>query len=331
MTKRLLPLVGPITYYLPVRDGRPCTDGLKGELRLIAEAEISVVRGEFGGMDRFYAAIRKDGRNFLTAAGVALFGAVGTDDPVLFDTVLKDIAAYPSRYGTPEAKLAVEIVMVWIRNFLHAPMKCPEWLVNFDLAVIPGEWRRQVSYLAVECLRRKGEYKAAAILAEALLNLDPKMAVKSSAADIYLKMAKAKLCREEGRMDEAERWCRAVVESAKSLGIILPFLGVMLGPKSALERVLAAGAPELLARIKKLTNGYFRNLVKYHNRYTGDSVTEDLRPREFYIAGLVKHGVSYKEIAERTGMSDGRVRNTISEIYDILHVGRGAEIGDLVW
>lgn len=329
--KKPLPLVGPITYYLPIRNGRPCTDGLTGEPRLIARAELRVMRGEFDGMDRFYAAIRKDGRNFLTAAGVAFFGAVGSDDSRLFDTVLKDIAAYPSRYGSPEAKLAVEIVMVWLRNFLQAPMECPEWLDHLDLASIPGEWRHQVAYLAVGHLKRKGEYTAAAILADAVLNLEPEKVVRSSAADIFLKMSKAKLFRESGRMDEAARWCHATVESAKPLGIVLPFLGVVMGPKSAMERALAEDAPELLAKVKKLTNGYFRNLVKCHNRYTGDSVTEDLRPREFYIAGLVKRGVRYKEIAKRTGMSEGRVRNTVSEIYDILHIGSGAEIGGLVW
>ena len=331
MKRKPLPLVGPITYYLPIRNGRPCKDGLTGELRLIAQAEISVVRGEFEGMDRFYAAIRKDGRNFLTAADIALFGAVGTDDPHLFDTVLKDIAAYPSRYGSPEAKLAVEIVMIWLRNFLHAPMVCPEWLANLDLASIPGEWRHQVAYLAVVCLERRGEHRAAAVLADALLNLEPEKTVKSSTADIFLKMAKTKICREEGRMSEAARWCHAVVESAKPLGIVLPFLGMMLGPKSALERALSAGAPELLAKVKKLTNGYFRNLVKYHNRYTGDSVTEELRPREFFVAQSLKRGLRYKEIAERTGMSEGRVRNMISEIYDILHIRSAAEIGGLVW
>ena len=329
--KNALPLVGPIAFYLPNRNGRPCTDGLTGELRLIAEAEIRIVRGEFEGMDRFYAAIRKDGRNFLTAAGVALFGAVGSDDPLLFDTVLKDIAAYPSRYGSPEAKLAVEIVMVWFRNFLNVPMECPEWLVNLDLASIPGEWRHQVAYLAVGCLKRKGEYKAAAVLADVVLNLEPEKAVKSSAADILLKMERAKLCREEGRMVEAERWCRAVVESAKPRGIVLPFLGVMLGPKSALERTLAKDAPELLAKVKKLTNGYFRNLVKYHNRYTGEKVSEDLTPREFYLAQSLKRGLRYKEIAERLGVSVSNVHNMIVVVYEKLHIRSNRSIGGKVW
>lgn len=329
--RKPLPHIGPIAYYLSVRNGYPSIVGVTGELRLIARATMRVMRGEFDGVDRFYAAIRKDGRNFLTAAGVAFFGAIGSNDPVLFDAVIKDIAAYPSRYGTPEAKFAAEIVMVWIRIYLRVPMTYPEWIVNLDLASVPCEWRYQVSNLAVEYLHQKGEYEAASILADVLLNLEPEKIRKSSTIDIFLKMEKARLCRETGRMDEAARWCRETVECAKLRGVILPFLGGVLGPKSALERVLAAEAPELLAKIKKLTNGYFRNRVKYHNRYARDSVSEDLRPREFYIAHLLKHGVRYKEIAERTGMSEGRVRNMVSEIYDILHIRNAAEIGGLVW
>ena len=329
--KKPLPLVGLITYYLPIKNGRPCREGLTGELRLIAQAEIRVVRGEFDGIDRFYAAIRKDGRNFLTAAGVALFGAVGSDDPFLFDTVIKDIAAYPSRDGAHEAMLAVEIVMAWVRHFLRAPVECPPWLENLDLSSIPGEWRRQAAYLAVKSLNRKGENKAAAVLADSLLNLEEEKTVKSSATDIYLKMAKATICRDDGRIDEAERWCRAVVESAKPLGIVLPFLGVVMGPKSAMERALAGGAPELLAKVKKLTNGYFRNLVRFHNRFTGEKVSEDLTPREFYLAQCLKGGLRYKEIAERLGVSTNRVHAMAKDVYATLGVRGASAIGKRVW
>ena len=329
--KKPLPLVGPITYYLPIKNGRPCREGLTGEWRLITQAEIRVVRGEFAGMDRFYAAIRKDGRNFLTAAGIAIFGAVGSNDPLLFDAVIKDIDAYPSRYGTPEARLATEIVMEWVRNFLRAPLMCPERLVKLDLAPIPGEWRRQVAYLGVMCLQRRGEYRAAEVLADALLNLDAEKEVKSSAADIYLKKAKAMICREEGRQEEAEKWCRAVVESAKPLGIVLPFLGVVMGPKSAMERALASEAPKLLAKVKKLTNGYFRNLVRFHNRFTGEKVSEDLTPREFYLAQCLKAGLRYKEIAERMGIAEGRVHNMAVAIYETLGIKCRAKIGNHVW
>ena len=290
-----------------------------------------VVRGEFEGTDRFYAQVDRSGKNFLTAASVALFGAVGTDNAQLFDAVLSDMAAFPSRYGSSEAKLAVEIAMVWVRNLLRAPMKCPEWLRHLDLSSIPGEWRRQVAYLAVGCLQRRNEYKAAEVLADALLNLDPDNVVESSSADIYLKMAKATICRDEGRMDEAVRWCRAVVDSAKPRGIVLPFLGMVLGPKSALERALLAGAPELLTRVKKLTNGYFRNLVKYHNRYTGECVTEDLTPREFFLAQSLKNGMRYKEVAERLGVSLNRVHAMAKSIYATLGVRGASSIGDLVW
>ena len=326
-----LPLVGPITYYLPVKDGKPCFDGLTGELRLVAEAELRVVRGEFAGMDRFYAAISKDGRNFLAAAGVALFGAVGMGNVKLFDAVLADIAAYPGRYGSPEAKLAVEIVTVWLRRFLRAPMRCPAWLVELDLSAIPGEWRRQVAYLAVGRLMQKKENKAAAVLADALLNLESAKVVEASSADIWLKMAKATICRDEGRMEDAARWCRAVVASAKPLGIVLPFLDVMLGPKSVMGMALAEDAPELLEKIGRLANGYFRNLVKFHNHYTGESVTEALTPREFFLAQSLKQGFRYKEIAERLGVTQGRVHNLVVALYQNLGISSRDEIGSRVW
>lgn len=200
-----------------------------------------------------------------------------------------------------------------------------------DLAAVPGEWRWQTAYLAVKCLHRRGERFAASVLADALLNLESEKAAKVSAADIYLKMAKAKISRDEGRMDDAERWCRAVVESAKSSGIVLPFLGVMLGPKSVLERTLSEEAPELLAKVKRLTNGYFRNLAKYHNRFTGESVTEILSPREFFLAQSLKSGLRYKEIAERMGVAPGRVHNMVGMLYETLGISRREEIGDLVW
>ena len=326
-----LPLVGPVTYYLPVRNGRPCTDGLDGELRLIVQAELRVVRGEFEGLDRFYAAIRKDGRNFLTAAGVALIGAVGADDPQLFDEVLADIAAFPSRYGTPEAEFAAEIVMTWLHGFLHAAVKCPPWLDRIDLSSVPGDWRRQVGYLSVRELARRGEKKAAEVLADALLGLDPARECRASAADIHLKLVRADICREEARMDESARLYRAVVESAKVRGIVLPFLGTAMGPKTALEHALGEGAPELLQKVKKLSNGYFRNLVKYHNRYTGDSVADKLTPREFYIACHLKRGFRYKEIAERLEVSQNRLHAIVKTVYATLNIGSSEEIGDLVW
>lgn len=326
-----LPLVGPITYYLPLKNGRHCLDGLTGELRRISQAEIRVVRGNFSGIDRFYAAISKDGRHFLTAAGIALFGAIGADDPQLFDAVLKDIATYPSRYGSPEAKLAVEIMTQWVNMLLYASKRCPEWLVQFDLSSIPVEWRHQVAFLKVECLERRGEYMAASVLADALINLNPENAARGSSAEIFLKMAKARICRDEGRMAESAKWCREVVETAKTQGIVLPFLGMVLGPKSVLERALAKGAPELLAKVKRLTNGYFRNLVKYHNRFTGESVTEELTPREFFLAQSLKKGLRYKEVAERLGVSLNRVHAMAKDVYATLGVRGASAIGDRVW
>ena len=326
-----LPLIGPVSYYLPVENGKPKRTGLDAEMDVIVRAALRLAQGNFKGFGRFYASIRKDSHRFLTAAAITLISAIGADDPALFDAVLKDMAEFPSRYGTAEAEKAAELTMLWVRYFLRVPMACPDWFENLDLTIFPYEWRRQIASLFIGRLAQKGEYKTALLLADVVFNLDPQRATSSSAPDLRLKVAKAVLSRDSGRMRDALRWSREAVESAKPWGLVLPFLGVMFGPKTPMGRALSEGSPELLSKIRRLTNGYFRNLVKYHNRLTGDSIVESLSPREFYLAQSLRKGLRYKEIAVRMGVTPGRLRNMVVRLYETLGVNRASEIGNRVW
>ena len=324
--KKPLPLVGPITYYRAGENGLS-----KDAHRRIMVAEMRVARGDFSQGAAFYEKMPKDDRAFLVTAFVAVVAAVGGGDGVLFDEVLKDVAGYPKRYGTPEAKLATEIFYVWLRQFLRVESDHPAWFEKLDLGAVPHEWRPQVGYLAVKRLERLREFAAADVLANALLNLVPSKAMLGSAADIHLKLALAQIARERGRMDEAMRWCRETVVSSKARDIALPFLGKMMGPKSALEIAFVELAPDLLKRIKKGTNDYFRNLVRFHNRFSGESVSEELKPREFYLACSLKRGLRYKEIAERLGVSTNRVHAMAKDVYTTLGVRGASAIGKRVW
>ena len=326
-----LPLIGSIAYYLPLKDRRPCADGLSDEMQRLAQAEMMVLRGECRGIARFYDSIGKDGRSFPLASQLAMIGAIIGDDAGLFDAVIKDIAAYPSRSGVPGAKRAVEFEMTWLRRFLHAQIGNRSQFIDFDFSSLPGAWRRPFGYLAVGGLRDCGELRAAAVLSDALLSLDAERVMTCSSVDIGLKMEKAAICLDEGHADEAARWCRAAASSAKSINAVLPFVGELLGPKSMTERAIAAEAPELLRRIKKMESEYFRNLVKYHNRLTGESVTDELTLREFFLAKSLKRGLRYKEIAGLLGVSEGRVHNMVVSTYEALGVKCAAQIGGLVW
>ena len=322
-----LPLLGPLSYALSGRNG----DDLSGECRTIAEAERMVSSGDFERASKLYGSVHKGGSNFLSFASVSLIAAIGSGNVRLFDRILSDIDAFPRRYGAEEAKQAVEIVRTWLGLTLYSSAPCPPYIEELDLAAVPKPWQRQVAYLAIKRLERRGESRTASVLADALLNLAPGDGVRAEAADIHLFMAKALIARLEGRMADAERWCRAAVTAARDGDIVLPFLGLAMGPKTVIERAFVDLAPELLAKIKNRTNGFFRNLLKFHNRYTGESVNESLLPRQVFLASSLKQGFRYNDIAIRLGVTRNRLHDMVQDLYEDLGIGKRTEIGSKVW
>lgn len=323
---KALPAIGPIVY------ARQGTGVSRQEYRIIAEAETAVGRGDFGDAVRAYARVRKGSPLFPSAASVTVLAAIGVGDVDLFDAVLSDVDAYPARYGTEEAKLAAEIFGVWVRQMLWVAEEFPPpWLKDCDLSLVPWEWRRQVGYILVRQLTRQCQLLAASVLADALLNLTPEKGGLAAAPDIHLKMAKALVYRQEGRMDLAEHWCRETVKVAAANKFIFPFLGIAMGPKSVLEQALDELAPELLKKIKSKTGEYFRNTVRFHNRYTGESVPEGLTPREVFLACSRKSGLRYKEIAKRLGVATSRVNGMVKVLYGKLDVHNIRQLGARIW
>lgn len=151
----------------------------------------------------------------------------------------------------------------------------------------------------------------------------------SSGLNLYLVCAIA--CRELGRKKEMNHWFRQAVEVARNDRVTLPFLGYWHGKGSPLHQIVLEQAPELMPDLDRLTVVYLKNMIRFHNHFTGNHVTEELEPREFYLAGQLKSGRSCQQIAELMGLSAGRVRNLASGIYTKLHITRRAELKSLIW
>lgn len=326
-----IPMIGPVMYCL-APEKRPNTKArFTGELRRMFESEQKFLEGDFSGVAAYYRAVNKSGRFFLSAGSLAMIGAVGSGNEQLFDTILNDIATFPERYPSPLSRTATDITMVWVRQFLRAPFENPQWIRAPRLSEMPVEWRHRACFVAVKYLQRLGERRSALLLGEAVLNLDPNAVPKDSSVAIHLKMTLANLYRDEAMSDEARRMYREAVISAATRGAVLPFLGIALGPKSALEITLQEYAPELLKRVRRQTNEYFRNLVHFHNRFTGENVVETLSPREFYVATSLLHGSRYKQIAERMGISLNRLHDMVKDLHAKLGIRKASDLNGKVW
>lgn len=327
-----LPLVGlPTCYYdFPKDDASKVVRGHHGKLRHLLEMELASARGEFDRLKGLYDELDMTDDLYLAGVTICVVGALGRGDTRLFERILKDLETYPKRNGHPQAKLAQEITLSWIRQFVRVGTGQPEWLIRMDLTRIPDEWKRQCAYLGVKCLLMRKDYAAAYRAASLLLNFDARRDVLA-AFPAYERLVCAWTCHELGRKDEARLWFRQTLEMTCKQGIILPYLLLAARVGPAMEDEIRKVSPTAAAKVRKMAPGFFRNLIRFHNLFTGEKATTELTPREFYIAQQLCDGFAYKEIAAKLGVSAGRVNNVVMGIYEKLHIHGKRQLLEHVW
>ena len=326
-----LPLVGLGTCYYEFSKENPDAGvrSHRGGLRRLLETELAMARCEFDKLKGYYETLDSDNPLYFAGVTNCVVGALGRGDLRLFDRILKDLRGYPERNPHPHARLGREITEAWIRQFLRVRRGHPEWMVRGNLTRIPEEWKRQGAYLCVKGMFVRQEYDAAYAAASMLLNFDGRKDTLS-AFPVYERLVCGLACHELGYREEAFSWFRQTVELCCPHGIILPFvlLVAWLGP--AMEDVIREIAPEQAEKARALAPKFFANLLRFHNHFTGEAVTTELNPREFYIAQQLVNGFSYKEIAAKLGISSGRVNDLVRAIYGKLGVHGKAELEKLV-
>lgn len=335
---RPLPFVGPATSFFefPADDPECVLRELCGEDRLFAEAEIAVARCDFVRARELYCALSTSKRYFLAAVRIGVVAAIGVGDLRLLDSVLKTVAQLRESVKDDQTgqKLA-DIVENWVRQWLWLPTGYPEWISRFDFTDLPKVWRHPASYLGVMARLNAGQFESAYAAAALLMSFDETVDGSGTcltAAKAYLRMARAIACRETGREDEMRRWLSEVIRELAPHGFLMPFILFMHGShKSPVVEILSEVAPGEVSRLRELSRTYFANLVRARNHVKGEKATDELSFREFYLAMLLKRGFSYKQLADRFGLSVGRVKNILLELYQKLHIHSRSEIDDLVW
>jgi len=322
-------MIGPTAYYLHRGRGSSAAGRQGDEFKRLVREERALSRGDFAKSAAFYAAFPKDSQLFLVAVRIGFLAAVATGDVLLFDEIQKDIAAYPERYDSPFAAVGGRIMRNWIQNFLGGNMGELDYMRDFPLSDFPEDWRYATALLVMKCLHLSGEYLASWGVSELLLNMGT--GAPDPAADLHIKVTRTLICQELGRMDDADCWARQAVESARAKGVVLPFLGQLLGPRAPLEKNLRELAPDLYLRARSLSANYFRGILKLHNRLTGEQRTENMTPREFFVARSLVRGLSYKEVALRLGIAYSRVNELVTELHEKFGVRTTAEMKPLVW
>ena len=335
---RLLPYIGPATSFFrfPSDDPERVLRELRGDDRCFAEAEIAVACCEFARARDLYGLLSTSERYFLAAVRIGVIAAIGLGDLRFLDSVLEKVKQFrASVKDDPTGQKLADIVESWLRQWLWQPTGYPEWIARFDFADLPKDWRHPAAYLGVMARLNAGQFESAYAAAALLMSFDETVDESGSrltAANAHLRMARAIACRETGREDEMRKWLSEMIRELAPHGFLLPFLIFLhCRHKSPVEEILAEVAPDEVARYRKLSRAYFANLIRARNHITGEKTTDELSYREFYLAMLLKRGLSNKELSDRFGLSVGRIKNILLVIYQKLNIHSRSEIDDLVW
>ena len=333
VSKKNLPIIGPATNFLvlPARDPNSVLKGLKGLERTFVEAELAIARCDFKRGRELAERLIRDDHYVFAALRIGVISAIGLGDLKSFDGFLKALADCGKRNASPVAKCGVAITEAWLRQFLWISDGYSEWMDRFDLTDVPAPWRSAVAHLGVKIRLCRGQFESAYATASLCLNfICPQHGI--SAASAYAQFALAVACRETDRTGEMLNWLDEMVRTLAPHGFLLPLLLFMHGTHlSPVDALLAEFAPDQVQRYRALAKGFFANLIRVRNHYTGERTTEELTFREFYLAMLLKRGWAYKELADRFTISVGRMRNIVSILYEKLHIHNRNELTDLVW
>lgn len=332
------PILGPATAFFkfPPKSPERVLKTLHGDDRLFAEAEIALARCDFCRARELYEALPASSRYSFAFLRIGVVSAVGLGDMKLLDLVLKKAANLcASAKGDRSEQMLADIVDGWVKRWFWLPTGYPDWILRFDFAGLPAVWRHPAAYLGVMARMNMGQFESAYAAAALLMCFDASVGATGpwiTAANAYLRMARAVACRETGRTEEMRKWLTDMIRELAPHEFFLPFIIFMHSlRRSPVEEILAEVAPDKIAQYRTLSSTYFANMIRARNHITGEKISEELSCREFYLAMLMKRGFTYKELAKRSGLSIGRIKNLLLVIYQKLGIHTRSELDDLVW
>ena len=148
--------------------------------------------------------------------------------------------------------------------------------------------------------------------------------------DIYLRVTCAVACYCLERDDEARRWLLEAMRICLPHGFITPFAEVVTALGGLMEQCLEREFPACRDAVLGQWKRTWKNWIAFHNRFTKDNITLMLTLREYHLALLVAQRVPYAKIARQHGISVGRLKNIMLEIYEKLYISGREELAKYI-
>ncbi|HWQ50962.1 MAG TPA: helix-turn-helix transcriptional regulator [Terriglobales bacterium] len=327
----LLRLLEVATTPLPHRNPDAILKTVKDErVRRQFDAELAYLRGDFTRVMRCFDETEGDEAARLRASLVAVAAAISLGDYPAYlkiESYLKDCV----KTGKGDLISAfAELGLASVYVSASAPKMVPGWLKEGDFSAFPPQLGPQyMHYLRAKYLLCIGRYEAAHAVAQTALAFGaPDRGI--TYPDLYLRVAAALSCRFLGREEEAKRVLLGAMRIALPHGFITPFAETVSDFGGLIEECVMETYPACHDSLIDQWQRTVKNWVNFHNRFTQDNLSMILSRREFYLAQLVARRVPYAEIAAKYGISVGRLKNIMLEIYEKLYISGRDELAKII-
>jgi DNA-binding CsgD family transcriptional regulator len=294
-------------------------------VRLPYEGDIAYLRGDFLKTIACFQKTRGDDAARLRICPITIAAAISLGDYSTYteiETYLKRIAEIHK--GSIAAALA-EHALATAAVSIIAPNMAPDWLKEGNLSALAPQARPNALYLRAKYFQCLGNYDAMLGVAQTALTLcaNPH---GFTTTDIYLMVTCAVAFHCFGRDDEARHCLLKAMRLVLPHGFITPFAEVVTALGGLVEQCLEQEFPACREAVLKQWNSTWKNWITFHNRFTKDNITLMLTLREYHLALLVAHRVPYADIARQHGISVGRLKNIMLEIYEKLYISGREEL-----
>jgi len=305
------------------------------KLRLVPEAALAYIRGDFEHVKRCFKKTEGDDAAKLLASVTSVPAAISMGDYTFFretehwlkGIIKTDLGAGVTAYA--------QYALAGGYMGAYAPDMIAEWIKNGDFTDLHPLVRYEATNRRVDYLNFLKKFESMLDTAQAAMSLlglsDTVLPEKElSITEINLRVRSAVACNYLGRVDEAKSRLMAAMDKALPHGFITPFAEMVTWLGDLITQCLNQAYPQWHDAVTGQAGGTLANWITFHNRFTKDNITLMLTLREMGIATLAVRRVPYKTIAEQYHVSLGRLKVIMNGIYGKLQVHSREELSEFI-
>jgi len=324
-------IIEATTLPMPFDNPDAILDTVKEErMRLRYESELAYLRGDYERVRECFRKTEGDEASRFLACPSMIGTAISMGDFSLYSEIESYLKSIIQKSTIKSAIAAAELGIATVYVYSMIPQMVPDWLKNGDFTHLHNSTKPFAVYIRARYFHAIGEFESMLNVAETALTFcDLDGGISSNR--IWLHILCATACSFLGRVDEAERWLLRAMEIALPHGFISPFAECASVFRGLLEKLLEREYPEFYDPIVNQWKRIIVNWITFHNRVTKDNLALSLSLRNYEIAVMAAKRVPNKEIAEHFHMSQGRLKNKLSEIYSELHVNSRKELENVIF